>query len=1334
MVFLLLKVRSDIASTAVFCNVHLLIGAETMHDGPMGTGARGKSAAAVQPQASTVQHQDAGGLQEVALRLDYMIGQITVEEFDWQDANYDRDSALGRELLFLIADNQWVRATSEIIDITRSDAVDTTIKVDVDLDRITHEAFRDRIGQLWLPVLVLPPLQPEHQRLPDPDPFSTLTVTDASGDPLPTLPNADVKHRVAAALTEIILNVEGSLPDADKHSFRATRDHQLLLSAAIFRLLRSEHVPSNVLDGTVLPRQVTDGHLPRIGRARREIGDLLKRYSDLMNSNPQNSAAQNSAAQNSDTQNSDTQNGDTQTESASQTSHSADRDATAISLLTQRALTERALTVLRAFAQSAIVVVRANRARTPTVLTVTVPGRALHQAPVRSADLTGAVSASARRWAGPGWRRRLHPAHWILPRASLEIDLLLPEADTDRLIQVNLPDGVSPDPSRPLAVRAELDIRTERPRPMRQLAQLVAQLAMAADNWPVPLSQCLADLAGTKAGAVRESLRDHRVGAARRLPAITGKESTDLTRTFRQRLDKLGGVLSEISAEGLTPATRKTLAGVWKGKDDPGPGAWLEVPIQRRTTTDTINPDLVVARSRMIEDITQRAAPTEARMQVHIAVTDSEYFSTSQSAGVMSLPLMIVVLLFFIAVAIHVLSVNVADTSAEVLAFVLTLFSAIQAGRIERSDRSTLRGMLAPAGNPLIVATILPTVILAVALAFKRTTSWSIEWSSICIGSQFLLLQVCSWMRRREFRKGREEEADDQPHSGLVLYTDPPDYSHSDVLHSGWWRNTTADALMIGRQAYGYVVWQRGRPQTLRSLLERGRPASRANSQASRMPDWLRDGRALLRDRLPGHKHAADGASDTYPNHDSSRAISEAGTSPLEQPANVLALQRSSTGGQSLTFAVFRDEPKPDWMTADVIPVDLDAGRLAPTENVSGVIGVYLGLDRGLQIPIGAHPVTAILKAAANHALTVLEVQMPLPAPMTAYADLQWARVQLGLRDGDMKRLTDLLNDIQGLILRGKEAATSPPGLVVGVQAVAEGIPRILNSRPAVANLGPAAGQAATEPTSLPLVLASDLDVVAVGTGSKESASAKNWRVMAICADWHVGVESEILALLEPDLGLAGLTAAILHGKAILLLLAHRQGEKDHRAALDARPDASPPVTLSSDRLYLDQWQSRLELGAAERYALLRVHMRTPDRPGATLEVLESLRETLLEMAPESLGERDWNVWYARVVVAHGNTAQIQLTIRLALDPTMTPAHDKPIAEWGLPEFSKIERRTLAAAARKLAASKRTVGSTDPDLDTPEDTVISVRLVSTVDLDPTASPRRQAPSYLPQGL
>ena len=1243
--------------------------------------------------------QDVGTLHDVALRLDYMVGQITPEEFDWQDANYDRDSALGRELLFLIADNQWVRATSETIDIVRSDSVDTTIKIDVDLDRITHEAFCGRVGQLWLPVLVLPPLQ---QRLLEPDPFSTLTVSDASGSPLATLPNADIRHRVAAALTEIILNVEAWLPDAGDRRFSATRDHRLVLSAAIYRLLRSEHVPTDVLALKVAPRRAADGHLPRIGRVRRELGELLEHYSGLL------------------------------TRPVGQNGDSVARDRASA-----RRLTERALMVLRAFAESAIVVVTADRGHTPTVLTVTVPGRALHQAPARSAELAGPVTAGARRWAGPGLRRWLHPANWILPRASLQIDLLLPSADADRLVQVNLPEGISPDPSRPLDTRAELEIRTERPLPVRQLAELVVQLTQVSGNWPIPLGQSLADLAEAKADAVREALRDHRAGPAQGMPAITRTESSALTREFRRRLDRLSAVLGHIAARGLTPTARHELADAWGSQHDQEGGTWLQIPMQRRTTTDTISPDVVVARSRMIEDASQRAAPTEARMQVHIAVTDSEYFSTSQFSGWMSILLMLVVLAFFIAGRAHHLDGS--QVSAEVLAFVLTLFSAIQVGRIERPDRSTVRGMLAPAGNPLIIASILPTVILAVALAFSCVAAWAITWAGICSGSQLLLLRLWFLMRRRALARGRQPTAGEQPHSGLTLYTDTPDYSHTDVLRSGWWRNTTADALMVGRQAYGYVVWQHGTPQTLRSLLQGGQPA--AGAQASWMPDWWRNRRAPLRERLPGIKQAIGGPA-AYLDGDPGSGNASAGLSPLEQPANVLALQRSSTGAQSLTFAVFRDEPKADWKPAEVVKVDLDPGRLAPVEDVCGVIGVFVGLVRGQGLlPIGEHPVTAVLQAAAQHRLTVLEVQLPVPPPAAAYADLQWARVQLGLQDGDVKRLTPLLSDIEKLAV----AASSQPrtdhgrmwprdgkaatGVVMGVQTVAEGIPRILNPRPAAANPGPAAEPTETAACSAPLVLASDLDVVASsGIDRRENASAKTWRVMAICADRYVGIESEILGRLDPELGLAGLTAAILHGKAVLLLLAHRQGRHDQWTSPAAGHDATGPTALTGGGpVYLDKWQSRLDLGATERYPLLRVHMRTPDRPGATLEVLESLRETLREMAPQSLGERDWNVWYARVVVAHGNIAKIQLTVRLAIDLTTTPAVGKSVAQWGLPEFAKIERQALAAAARKLVAARHSSGTANPDLDVAEDTVISVRLVNMVNLDPP-TPKLPTPS------
>jgi hypothetical protein len=157
--------------------------------------------------------------------------------------------------------------------------------------------------------------------------------------------------------------------------------------------------------------------------------------------------------------------------------------------------------------------------------------------------------------------------------------------------------------------------------------------------------------------------------------------------------------------------------------------------------------------------------------------------------------------------------------------------------------------------------------------------------------------------------------------------------------------------------------------------------------------------------------------------------------------------------------------------------------------------------------------------------------------------------------------------------------------------------------------------------------------------------------------------------------------------------------------------------------VYLDKWQSRHDLGAADRNPLLRVHMRTPDRPGATLEVLQSLHEALRDMAPEWLGERGWNVWYARVVVADGNVARIQLTVRLDLDPTTILPGGKPVTAWGLAEFSTIERQALALAARKLAATRRSTASSHPGPDAPEDTVMRVGLVTMLDLTPAPGSR-----------
>lgn len=142
-----------------------------------------------------------------------------------------------------MANHEWVRATSEIVNITRSDAVETAIKIDIDLGQVTHEAFRKRTGPIWLPIAVLPPYA-DHSRL-QPDLFAT--VTDATGNPVPMLPVADLRHQTSAAMAEIIVKMaishvpasgEGRAEAGSRVPQVGTRGERLLLSAAIYRMLR----------------------------------------------------------------------------------------------------------------------------------------------------------------------------------------------------------------------------------------------------------------------------------------------------------------------------------------------------------------------------------------------------------------------------------------------------------------------------------------------------------------------------------------------------------------------------------------------------------------------------------------------------------------------------------------------------------------------------------------------------------------------------------------------------------------------------------------------------------------------------------------------------------------------------------------------------------------------------------------------------------------------------------------------------------------------------------------------------------------------------------------
>ena len=1224
-------------------------GAAARPDGDSTTGPAGAGHAA-----------ELAALNEVAVRLAYMAGQITPEEFDRQDANYERDSALGRELLFLIADNGWTRASSENIAITRSDSFETKVQVDVELDRITHEAFRGRSGPIWLPLLVLPPLyrMPRrrsawqrllkgrlHELEPGglvrvPDALSALSVTDMNDGPLPILSNADIQHRLAAAVTEIIVNMAeerwaGVADGADSPA----RDQCLMLSAAVYRLLRGEHVPSAVLQRG--RERVTPGGgdgsydadrrlypVSRIGRARHVVSGLIDHFSGLLAGagglNPDHLAG-----------------------------------------LSE--LTRRALQVLHALAESTVVVVAAESRETPVTMTVTLPSRALHLAPSWWGEMTG--DTPKLEW--PALLRFLSPGHWnwILPGARLQIAMLLPSAEADRQVEVGLPDGVALDPSRPLDERASLDIRTGEPLAAAQLASLLSQLMDAPDS--PTLHQSLADLAQVKADAVMQALRDHRIGAAPGKQALTSQQSTEATREFRRRITEITQALREFSAgRGEESAIAKQLKSGWQYSRDS-----LRISMRRHTTKDTVSPDQVVMRARMIEDASQRTPPVQARMQMRVAVTDTGYLSTARLCGRMSALMILLVLGFFLYQRGH--HAVGEQASPEVLAFVLTLFSAVQAGRIERSDRSTMRGLLAQRGSWLVLISVLPTVILAVALAFSSTVTWAISWSAFCLVLQLLIPALMSARLSWDLARGRAADGKTRP-SGRVLYSDIPDYAHAEVLHSGWWRNTTADALMVGRQAHAYVIWQHSRPQSLHDLLVASGPGPLAEPE-----------------------HLDKGA-----------------------PANVLALQRSGTNRQSVTFAVFRDDPEERWqqLAGSVAAperrtkIELDVGRLAPAEDISGVIGIYLGMERGSWEVIPSHPIWKVLEAASQYHLIILEVQLPVPTPRADFAHLQWARVQIGLRNDHIKVVSEF---IDGCIASLTGAASEPfapgqepasgerraPRPIVGIQTIADGVPRIVNSAAKGADPAEVTEPVATD--SGRLVLASDLDVLggkrAPGPGHAR-ATGKTWRIAAIVPNWRLGVEYAVLRGMDPKLRLAGLTCAVLYGRAVMLILCHRpEGEENL-----VEPELTGPDGMFTGAKYLDEWQHEAELGTPREWPLLRVHMRTPDRPGATVQTIESLSTALTKMAEGCISDAEGgSVWYARVVVVSGRVAQIQFTVRLNPEPA---AAEESLATWGRAEYSKIERDARDGAVSKPRLTAEPNGTR---VYSPEDTIISVALVRT---------------------
>jgi len=1192
---------------------------------------------------------------DVALALRDMVDLVTAEEFNWQDAHYDYHSEQGRELLFLIANHGWVRATSEIVDIVQSDVIETTIKTDIDLSQIKHEAFRGRSGRVWLPIAVLPPQI--RQRQLEPDLFAT--VADAAGNLLPLLPADDLGHQMSAALAEIIVNMAvahapnrraASLLGKSRPQVRpvATRDQRVLLSAAIYRLLRREPRrigvpvdPAAMLtsaDAAAVLRKLAGRHdisssesglsagTFRINEARRRLLGLLDGYTVYL--------ARRASPK------------DTKTPMP---------DAEFVP-----ELADRAIRVLQAIAASTIVVVPVNFDTEPTVLTVRVPTRNLKPT-----------------WKKFAWRHvrtwRISPRSWLIrPSGHLEIDVLLPTADADRQIQIRLADGVSfelpaSEPGCPGSPLPRLDIAVKTPPSLLELAASVrAVFEDKKSPWPPSLTQSLVDLAKAKTAAASHALEHYQLPPGPGAAPPPDDRKPDDRKTIRNVQEKLKHLYRELPVFAVVDDEKLASLRQWWEQEPFG-----KLALYRRASVDQFDPRTVVARVDMIEDVAQRATPERAVVYADVNVDDRGYFAVARASTLMSLLLMTGVLAFLL---IWHLANNMAKPVPEVLAIVLTLFVTIQASRIDRPDRSTLHGQLSGTGSLLIAASVFPAVMLAVALAFEPVW-WAADiWAGVFVAIQAGFVGLTLWgpltvIRSPSYQpRGRLSVGQRRNYETEHLY-----YGHFEALRSGYWRNTTAEALMIGRMAYGYLITQ-----------NTDNPEDPASSTPPKLEDLL---------RLCGESGAAD------------------------ESSSVLALLHSSTQCRGVTFVVFRGKVAGDLSDDRFrrihVPVmedlHLDADRLAPADNVSSTVDLFVGVDRHALPSMDEHPLIKVLEAAKNKLIT-LEAQLPVPTPAGAHFDRQWARVRVALRDTkDIHRLTEFLNEIHKQIV-----VPGPSGDLIAIQAAPAVQSRAITGSPTdTAQYGRAPQKA--------LLWGGDLDVSTIPAIVDEPDDAPTWHQIAIYADARSNIESETIQCLPADYWhyqLAHLNYAVLHGTAEIILLLHKTADRpasQKSARMQVAPDGEPKLSGGQPHIVIDKNVSLRQLGPLMQHPLLRIRYRAQDRPGAFLNIVQAIGEFLDKESPPILREQ-WSISFARLQVATGQIALGHLTIRL---------HDvtQDRRRWNSGKTEQMAREVSARAALLATVGGQAGLPRNPDSN--QDPVVRVDFVSK---DPPNKPTRPARS------
>jgi hypothetical protein len=1156
------------------------------------------------------------GLDGVPAALVGAIDEVTVEEFRVEDFRCERDTRLGRQLLFLLSSTEWTRRTSELVEISRARSVDTEVIVDVDLAYAVHSSFRPDVDRVWLPVLTMPAGQetdpeswPARRRRPrlwwrprrrraarsaDPrpgvaDPVTSLEVSDAGGARVPKVPQSEVQYWLAAAIAELLLN---RLP-RDPSDTAAGRDELVLLASAIRRLLAGNSSfaaggPAPAVEGLTSPRARTG---ERVGAARTALLQAVQ--ADLERARP--------------------------------------------------ALRSRLGDMIAAVLDTVFVVVAVDRSVGPTSFAIRVPARRLRRT----------------------WIPRLR----LLPRARLRIDLLTASANTDRLIRLTLPEGLTYLPREDSERHPPLArVEVQEPRPLGELRALAGEVLGRPDQGTTWAERRLASMGADQVDACLAVLGQYRVP-----PDLGGeRDGESATIAVARRLQVLKECFHQV-VDSSGPAR----GGVWPGYPNPGPadqergvatkqalrtvwaeGAWLPSVLERRLSVNTATPGVVHIRTTAAEGSVMRASPTRALLDVEVAVTESTVLDTARDTSLITLGLLAVV-----AVLTLVNHGGLDNLDAQTLATVLVLFPAIQAGRIERPDRGSLRGLLAQPTYLLSLATVFPPVALATALALRHGGPDPRVLAVAALAAQALLHLV---LRRRPPQALPANAST----AAVTLDTEyAPALARLDRIRGRSCRTMIAEALLLGREAHAYVARDPERPGVVEQLLQ-----------------------ALDGDRGAAVARRGDGG-------------------------GLLGLMRSGVAGQALTFVVHGQQARRSgfggpWASrpavwppdVQLIPVPFTPARLAPLESPAWIVEILVGLPQGgmRRLPLPVHPLTRLAGACRDSGFPILTVQHPSPPPVHGRPGLDWLRVRVSVPYVPGEELSGLHRFL---------------GVVDGLRADHPGRGRCsvhVYIEPELATYE-APETAADEtsrdqPAGRPRGRGSDGPGAESGTrlagpGDVIGDDPGIVLPLALCAGARVGLLGDVLdavARRRPDVRLAGVTVALLHGLSVsflycaaaepepapepvaapepeapaaapaaepepepeapashpaialgALVRAELEGTDEVHVAVEAGPDGHPKTT--------DDPRSGDEaVGAcpARSGPLLRLQLRTPDRAGVVPLTLARLASVVRVGAGGGPGP-GLDIWFALLRVVDGRSLQGRLGIWL-------PPGDWPEVDWSL--------------------------------------------------------------------